>query len=410
MKSSKLAYLYEFPKFLKEIKKLNDIIFFFPFYHFGGGETVHLDILKIFKDYKTSCFIIHESDNDFLREDFLKVTNIVDLWKYKSSKYNSYLKSLARVINSKDNPIVFGCNNRFFYQLAEYLDEDKVKILDLTHAFSYEDPHAVEKFSLPMVHKIRSRVILGKKTYDDYKSLYIDNNVDLSLLNRFVIINNAVDIPDSYTNKLNDESLKVLFVSRNSFEKRPEILFEIAKRCHLKKIKASFTVIGDFENVTNNLPNLKIAGSIKEKEKLNSYYSENDTLLITSFREGFPMVILEGMAFGVVPISTNVGEISSFINSKNNNGILLNDISINRYRQIQHTYEKNEKWYPANQLKNIPTDLEKIIDEFVITIEKLQNNRSLLSDLSINAYNSINENFSKDKHRKEYLNLFSRKG
>ena len=84
MKSSKLAYLYEFPKFLKEIKKLNDIIFFFPFYHFGGGETVHLDILKIFKDYKTSCFIIHESDNDFLREDFLKVTNIVDLWKYKS--------------------------------------------------------------------------------------------------------------------------------------------------------------------------------------------------------------------------------------------------------------------------------------------------------------------------------------
>ena len=49
------------------------------------------------------------------------------------------------------------------------------------------------------------------------------------------------------------------------------------------------------------------------------------------------------------------------------------------------------------------------IDEFVITIEKLQNNRSLLSDLSINAYNSINENFSKDKHRKEYLNLFSRK-
>lgn len=406
MKSSKIAYLYEFPKFLREINKLDDIIFFFPFYHFGGGETVHLDILKIFKEYKTSCFIVYKSDNEFLKEEFNKVSRVIDLWKYKSSKYESYIKRLAKVINEKENPIVFGCNNHFFYNLVKYLDEKKVKILDLTHAFSYEDPYAVEKFSLPMVDKIHKRVILGKKTYTDYTNLYKKNNIDLSLLNRFVIINNAVTVPENYINKKNDDFLKILFVSRNSFEKRPEIFFEIAKKCHIKKINAQFTVIGDFENIDNNIPNLNIVGSIKDKQKIDKYYSENDILLVTSFREGFPMVILEGMAYGVVPISTDVGEISSFVNRQNNNGILISDATTERYSKMKNEYIKNERCYPKSQLKEIPDDLNNLINEFIDKIQMLNNDRKLLSTLSFNAYISVKNYFSPEQQRNAYLKLF----
>ena len=406
MKSSKISYLWEFPKFLKKISELNNIIFFFPFYHFGGGETVHLDILKFFKKYGTSCFIAHESENDFLKDQFYEATQIIELSEYKSSKYDSYLKSLAKVINSKTHPVVFGCNNRFFYKLIEYLDENRVKIIDLTHAFSYEDPHALEKFSLPIAHKIHKRVVLGEKTYLDYKELYASKHINLDLLKRFVIIPNSVEIPKTFIKKPDNEILKILFVSRNSFEKRPEVFFEIAKRCFTRKINASFKVIGDFENVENTIPNLEIIGSIKEKETLNDYYLESDILLITSFREGLPMVIIEGMAYGVVPVSTNVGEISSLINSENNNGILLNDISLERYSKIKPTFGKNKKWYPANKLTGTPKDLEKIIEEFILTIENVNKNRELLKELSVNAYKSVKKEFSKKAQEKSYLDIF----
>lgn len=406
MKSSKLALLYEYPKFLKDIKHLNNIMFFFPFYHFGGGETVHLDILKIFKDYKTSCFITQESDNDFLKEDFNNAAEIINIWKYKSSKYDIYCKTLAKAINKKENPIVFGCNNKFFYRLVKHLDENKVRIIDLTHAFSYEDPSSVEKFSLPFVHKIHRRVILGKKTYADFKNLYLENNIDLKFLDRLSIINNKVEIPINFPSKPFNEKIKVLFVSRNSFEKRPELFFEIAKRCHERKINASFTVIGNFDDIENDIPNINIIGSIKEKEKLNDLYLIHDLLLITSFREGLPMVILEGMAYGTVPICTNVGEISSFINNENNNGIVLNDISIERYSNTQPNYRGNNTWYPTNKLVNIPEDLESIIENFIASIESLDKDRNRLEKMSKNAYNTVINNFSTEINRNAYLKVF----
>lgn len=405
MNSTKLAYLFEFPKFRKEIKKLNDIIFFFPFYHFGGGETVHLDILRIFKKHATSCFIIQRSDNDFLKDNFDEVTQLIDLGQYKSLKYESYVKVLAKEINAKDNPVVFGCNNIFFYRLLPFLDENKVKIIDLTHAFSYEDPNSVEKRSIPVVHKIHKRVILGKKTFNDYKNLYINNNIDLSLLQRFIIISNAVDIPEKYIKKTN-KTLKVLFVSRNSFEKRPEIFFEIAKQCFLNKIDASFTIIGDFENEKNEIPNLKIVGSIKEKEKMNQYYADHDILLITSFREGFPMVILEGMAYGVVPISTNVGEISSFINAKNNNGILIDDVSVKGYEIAPHKYKKMGMSSPKNNSEEISEEIKNTIEKFLEIIKMFSSDREFLEKISKNAYNTVRKEFSKEKNKISYYNLF----
>ena len=264
----------------------------------------------------------------------------------------------------------------------------------------------MEKFSLPVAYKIHKRIVLGPKTYNDFKQLYENNNIDANLLKRIVIINNKVDIPAAYLGKQQNAVLQVLFVSRNSFEKRPEILFEIARRCYERNINAFFTVVGDFENVSTDLPNVKIVGSVREREKMNELYEKNDLLLITSFREGFPMVILEGMAFGTVPVSTNVGEISSFINQENNNGILLDDLSLKRYISQPHKFQKKEKWLPENILQTVPPDLEDIIENFISTITNLDYDRERLKNLSLNAYSTLKENYSEEKQRNAYLKLF----
>ncbi len=405
MKSTKLRYLFEFPKFKKEISKLNDIIFFFPFYHFGGGERVHADILEIFKDYPTTSFIIHKSENDFMKEDFYKYSEIIDLGKYVSLKYDSYCKVLANEINKKEKPIIFGCNNLFFYRLIPFLNSN-VKIIDLTHAFTYEDPRSPEKFSITLVDKINTRIVLGAKTLNDFKDLYVKEGVDENYLKRIRIIRNKVDAPQKFPDKPHNKNIKIIFVARNRYEKRPEVFFEIAQRCSNRKIPAEFLVIGDFEKSIPHPENMTILGSIKDRNLLNFYYQQSDLIFITSFREGFPMVLLEAMAYGTVPISTDVGEIREFIGEKFNNGILIKDNSIQRYVTERPVYGLTEEWLPDNLFQKVPSDLEECIEDFIAAINFFSKNREELISMGKNAYEMVVNNFSSEIKKEAYLKVF----
>ncbi|GGG61697.1 glycosyltransferase family 4 protein [Epilithonimonas arachidiradicis] len=405
MKSTKISYLFEFPKFKKLIKNINDIVFFFPVYHFGGGERVHADILSVFAKYKTTCIIVYRSENDFMKEDFLKNTSqLIDIGHFRSLKYQNYYKLLAKKINIKKKPIVFGCNNLFFYKLIPYL-ESHVKIIDLTHAFTYEDPYSPEKFSINIAHRIHKRIILGKKTYEDYKLLYENANIEADLLKRIEIIHNKVDLPDSLPPKQKNKKLKIIFVSRNSHEKRPEIFFEIAQRCFDRSIPVEFLLIGDFDKNIKHTENMIIIGSIKEKDMLNFYYQQSDLILITSYREGFPMVLLEAMAYGTVPISTDVGEISEFIGEEFGNGVIIQDRSIKNYIK-KNRIITNEKWIPKNLLKNIPIDVDECIESFIKTIIYFDENRDKLYEMSRNSYETTANNFSTESNKKAYLKVF----
>ena len=101
-------------------------------------------------------------------------------------------------------------------------------------------------------------------------------------------------------------------------------------------------------------------------------------LLMTSIQECFPMVILEGMSYGVVPISTNVGEISTFINDRNQNGFLIEN----------------------------HTDKQQIVADFLESIQYINKNRNSLEKYSLNAYNSVKQEFSSETNKENYLNLF----
>ena len=361
--------------------KSEKIFFFFPFYHMGGAETVHLDILKVFENKKNVCLITNESVNDHNKkkfENFIKIIEINKLIKKRKLKMLA-LKLISRKINSNPKAIVFGCNSHFFYDIIPYL-KSHVKIIDLIHAFSYEEPYAAEKYSIPHVNRINKRVVLGKKTVSDFEKLYLENNISPTQIEKINIIKNKVSIPIEQPKKQFNDSLKILFVGRNSYEKRASIFFEIAKECQLKNLNTSFIVIGNFDKKTIEAPlNTKIIGEINDTVALNEYYQSSDLLLITSSREGFPMVVLEGMAFGVVPICTNVGEISEFINTTNNNGIIIENY----------------------------TDTNLIISEFIKHIKIIEEDRNLLSKMSNNAFVTLKENFNLAEFNKNYIELLN---
>ena len=116
-------------------------------------------------------------------------------------------------------------------------------------------------------------------------------------------------------------------------------------------------------------------GEISDRNKLNEIYNDCHLLILTSEREGFPLVIMEAMMNGLVTVSTNVGGISDHINDSN--GILIEDNS-------------------AEELKK----------SFTNHILNLANDKVSWNKMSDNAYNYAKNNFSKEKFYQLYNELF----
>ena len=138
-----------------------------------------------------------------------------------------------------------------------------------------------------------------------------------------------------------------------------------------------FHFVGNMGSAIPNelLPFCKLHGEVNDANELNSIYKRTNILLMTSSREGFPMVIMEAMMFGVVVITTNVGGISEHI-THHVNGFLINE-----------------------------TDEEKIVKEAFSVINYLNNNKDVLNKISEQAYQYAKTNFGKDKFTKAYQSL-----
>jgi glycosyltransferase involved in cell wall biosynthesis len=186
-----------------------------------------------------------------------------------------------------------------------------------------------------------------------------------------------VNVPILYEEKEEREILHVLYVGRGTKEKRVHLVAEIAKQCSLLKLPVQFELIGNLKSAIDDkfYPHLKFSGEIKDISILSEKYKKADILLITSFREGFPMVIMEGMANGVVPISTDVGDISSHVKHQEN-GLIVSS-----------------------------KDESEIVDAFVKEIKELCSDRKKLSVLSYESYLYASKNFDFERFRIQYREL-----
>jgi glycosyltransferase involved in cell wall biosynthesis len=184
----------------------------------------------------------------------------------------------------------------------------KVKRIDLLHAFG----GGSEDFSLPVALELDARVVINRQTLEDLRSQYSQHGLPTDVGDRVVLIENQVTVPDEYPAKPLRNRLKILYVGRGTEEKRVHLVGRIAACCNNRGLPAEFLVVGDAINSVTQEDRVfcTFLGELADYAQLGRIYADADVLLITSSREGFPMVIMEGMAHGVVPLSTNVGGIS----------------------------------------------------------------------------------------------------
>ncbi|MBL0048740.1 MAG: glycosyltransferase [Bacteroidetes bacterium] len=361
-------------------KKLPEIIFFFPFYHTGGAEKVHASIVEACNGKNVLVIMTGRSDSDTYLAQLKKHANVLDVFHVLGLRYTKqqFTNQLLSLVNKNPNMILFGCNSEFYYEFIKFVPET-LHCIDLLHAFGHAHENGAEHWSLPLVQKLSNRIIINQKTFHDFELQYQQNGLDARLLNHIKLISNFTPYY-SLSEKNFDGKLIALYVGRGTAEKRVHLISKVASILHAKNIPVEFHFLGDLREAIpqEDRDHCVFAGEIKDEVEMHKVYTSAHLLMMASSREGFPMVIMEGMMHGLVTISTAVGGISEHVHS-GENGILL--------------HEK---------------EADALVDSIVAEIESLVAHRSLLAKLSQNAHAYAVTHFQKKSFEEKYQQIFQK--
>jgi L-malate glycosyltransferase len=304
---------------LDPLQKEYDIFFFFPFYHTGGAEKIHALITKATGGPNCIIFFTRRSvDETFLEAfrssgcDIRNISTSIDSNLLYILKFIWRGKMAAYINRQKRKPVVFNGQSNFGYKLSPWVRKD-IKQVELIHSFN-----SFSWIRLPFLPFITKTVMISKLRIEEHLQQYRNLDVPTEYGNRIRFIQNAIELPGKHCDKEYGEPFKILFAGRGTPEKRPGLFIDIARAVQDAGIPASFTIAGEMEpTVVSNLPSNTIAtGNINDPAILHKLYCEHHILLIPSSTEGFPIVLMEGMARGCAVMATPVGDIPYHLNEE----------------------------------------------------------------------------------------------
>lgn len=292
--------------------------FIFPYTHVGGAEIVHADIVRTVADKKPLVLFSAFSENDFFLSRFTKHAKALDIAHYVNYPFTR--KRAKKLLSDKINStigVVFGCNAGLFYDIIPMLGT-QVKIVDLIHAFKYQpEANLAHRKYLPLATRIDERIFVSAAAEQEFKTFCFHNNVPKAIRDRTKLITNSVEVPPEVSVEIHDKP-GILWIGRNSPEKRYGLFGKIRLLLMVNDPeKFRFSSVG-IDDVTDDI---QAHGELFDNKALQEVYRQNDFLLVTSSREGFPMVIMEAMAQGLIVISTPVGDVPNRLDGSN--GIVL---------------------------------------------------------------------------------------
>ena len=344
------------------------LFFFFPFFHTGGAERVHADIVNCFRDDKPWVIFTKKSSSRSFYRFFDSGARLLNLWPLCKYGYPFSVGLAAGFINRHSRPCVFGSNSLFYALLLPFL-KPHVRCSDLLHAFG----GGVETFTLPAVPRLDRRVVINQQTRRDLLEQYEKSALDPALGERIILIPNRIELPCTVSEKPSGD-LQVLYVGRGAEEKRVHLVAMAARSCHEAGIPIRFVLAGEVAGWLGQelRQYCELPGNISEPSELSALYSASHIIVITSIREGFPLSLMEGMAHGCVPVCTQVGGIPEHV-SHHENGWLL----------------------PSG-------DEGCVLDALQQALKSLEKDRSMLQRLSLAARKYAEKSFSGEQFCEQY--------
>jgi glycosyltransferase involved in cell wall biosynthesis len=358
-----------------------DIFFFFPFYHIGGAEKVHMQIAAALRNRKAVIFFTRKSHNAFFLEDFRKAGHrIIDISAFTDNKWRYWNNLVYRGVISAyinlqpGNKVVFNGQSNFGYKLSRWITPE-IPQVELIHSFS-----SFSYIRIPFLPFYRETVMISRNRITDHLELYKRFGIPEYFSSRIRYIINGIPLPVKPVPKIfTGENIKLLYAGRDTPEKRVHLVRMIGEACIRSGVPVTVTYMGDVSGVIKEPVHSyeSLHGNVGDPAQIDSIYREADVLLVTSGEEGFPMVVMEGMARGCIIIATPVGDLPLHIRP-GINGFLFGQVS-------------NEG---------------QIIDEGVQLISRLLADPLLCAEISVANIKYAAEHFGLAIFEKNYQELF----
>jgi glycosyltransferase involved in cell wall biosynthesis len=347
------------------MKKLN-IFFIRAHWCIGGIETFERNLILELEKYENiipHILLVPNYDEYLFNIDFPE-----DLKEYvyecKISPFmllEEKIKLVKNYILQFENNIVIADQYFYFHPLALETDINFIYILHADEDIQYFYACKYKNIYSKIVSV--SNLIKKKLELLDIKSEYIPYGVDVSLFNKKIEFEKKEKIKLVYCGRIEQEQKRVLD------------FIELIKELEKLNIKYEFNIIGEgryLEVLKKELKDYNVIFYGKKTEKeIAKILKEMDILVMVSDFEGLPLVILEAINSGVIPVITN------FLNE---NRLKIKDISnigdMKHMAKVIEKYYKDEKLLYKDKLyyqkigkefssKNMAKKYMKIFDEVI---------------------------------------------
>ena len=174
--------------------------------------------------------------------------------------------------------------------------------------------------------------------------------------------------------KILTSPVQLIFVGRLEDEKGVGRILKIASELDQQSIEYEIDFVGDgpnrksYEQEAQNLKGKIIFHGWLSRNQLNRLYQKAHFILLPSEGEGWPKVLSEAMAFGVIPIASKVGSIGEYL-TKFTVGLAVTDPS--EYGVSLREYLLHDKvWLRESELAR-EVSAKFVYEEYLIKVKGL---------------------------------------
>jgi glycosyltransferase involved in cell wall biosynthesis len=307
----------------------------------GGAEKQAYYLLKVLKENGHDITLIYYSNEHWWRDKISDLgISVIHVSQNSKSK---------RIIQAYK--ILKGQNFQFVQAVHYHMNPYAVVLARLIGAKSVgafrsdgrRELLTVNKYVRMLTFKFGNGFIVNSR-----RTLHALSEISL-LNNKIYYLPNIVDIPSELVVTENETALRFLAVNSLIKLKRLDLVLIFFSKYLKNQPNASLTILGDGvlkKELIQFSIDLGIGDKVTFKGVVNdvsAYYESADVLLLASESEGTPNVVLEGMSYGKVVVTSNVGD-TQFLINHGKSGILLD---FENDEQVKSTIELLYNQWPS---------------------------------------------------------------
>jgi len=331
------------PEVSKRLHKRKKILYIIPYNMVGGGEVwVKNTIKQLDRNIYEPHVALVSGTNDIFFSELREMGVIIE----DLSKDEKRDRSLKCLIEAGNYSVIHFYNSFGVYKILQeaWNGGFRCRIVETVHSdFSWSD--SMVKVSKREEHVLAQIAIsnqMGRK-------LLKNGNKNVMVLPQVIDWKRFAPKRDKKILKNINTDFVVGFVGRLSPEKNVPLIIKCAEQLP----DVSFVIVGDgpqkkpLEQMSEHLNNIHFLGS---KQNVEEYYNSFDALILPSFVEGLPLVILEAMSCGTPVIASDVGAISEVVFDKITGSLIWNERDPSLFiKEIKKYKEKGlDKQYSNN--------------------------------------------------------------